>query len=171
MRSNFHETNPLALFVLKMLGRKLENFFPKPIDFYALMCYNNYSKNKGEIKMVVGFSISVIILVILIICNCHTNNSIIYKDYRIGEYVFTVHLSRDSDGDVRIEVYDWHLPPHTKRERIKQWWKLKSRDYFYWRPSFTSLNLEEYILERIETVISRIEEEKYALEEWERISK
>jgi hypothetical protein len=95
----------------------------------------------------------------------------IYKYYRIGENVFTIHLLREKDYlsdlyDVRVKICEYHLPPRSRWEYSKQFFGIKVYRDVYWRPSLTSVPLEDFIIQEIEEVI-KTEEEKLKLDkEW-----
>lgn len=97
----------------------------------------------------------------------------IYKDYRIGENVFTIHLYREKDYfshlyDVRVKICERHLPPRSRWEYSNQFFKIKVYRDVYWRPSLTSISLEDFIIQEIEEVI-KTEEKKIKLDkEWEK---
>jgi hypothetical protein len=96
----------------------------------------------------------------------------IYKDYRIGEDVFTVHLLREKDClfdtyDVKITICEPHLPPPSRWAYIKQFFNTKVYQEIYWRPSLETISLEDFIIQEIEDVIKR-EKRKACLEkEWQ----
>ena len=96
----------------------------------------------------------------------------IYKDYRIGKNVFTIHLYREKDClldlyDVRVKICEWHLPPRSRWEYSNQFFKIKVYRDVYWRPYLTSISLEDFIIQEIEEVI-KTEEKKLKLDkEWE----
>ena len=96
----------------------------------------------------------------------------IYKDYRIGKNVFTIHLYREKDClldlyDVRVKICEYHLPPRSRWEYSKQFFGIKVYRDVYWRPSLPSVPLEDFIIQEIEEVI-KTEEEKLKLDkEWE----
>lgn len=91
----------------------------------------------------------------------------IYKDYRIDNHVFTVHLHRDGDRDVQIKVCEWHLPPRNRWQYTTQFFKIKCYDEKYWRPCLTQLNLENFIIEFLEEIIATEAEEERLDKEWE----
>ena len=95
----------------------------------------------------------------------------IYKDYRIGENTFTVHLLRENDYlldtyDVKITICEWHLPPPSRLAYLKQCFKTKVYQEIYWRPSLEKTSLEDFIIQELENVIAK-EKRKACLEkEW-----
>lgn len=96
----------------------------------------------------------------------------IYKDYRIGEDVFTVHLLREEDYlfdtyDVKITICEPHLPPPSRWAYIKQCFNTKVYQEIYWRPALEKISLEDFIIQEIESVIDK-EKRKVCLEkEWQ----
>ena len=92
-----------------------------------------------------------------------------YKDYRIGKYTFTLHLNRDADGDVRIAVFDWHLPPRSWWEHLKQKYSVKCYGVKYWRPNFlphSYISLEDFIQSFLEEIINKWELNERIEKEW-----
>ena len=96
----------------------------------------------------------------------------IYRDYRIGENAFTVHLLREEDYlldtyDVKITICEPHLPPPSRWAYVKQYFNIKVYQEIYWRPSLETISLEDFIIQEIEEVIGR-EKRKACLEkEWQ----
>lgn len=109
-------------------------------------------------------------LIFLIIPTGQANT--IYKDYRIGENTFTVHLLRENDYlldtyDVKITICEWHLPPPSRWAYVKQCFKTKIYQEIYWRPALETISLEDFIIQEIEEVINK-EKRKACLEkEWQ----
>jgi hypothetical protein len=59
------------------------------------------------------------------------------------------------------------LPPRSRWEYSNQFFKIKVYRDVYWRPSLTSISLEDFIIQEIEEVI-KTEEKKLKLDkEWE----
>lgn len=106
-------------------------------------------------------------LVVIISVTYHENKNKIYKDYRIGKYIFTVHLLKGkNDKDIYIEICDWHLPPRNRKERRK----IKVYDYFFWRYDLETESIEDFILKECLFVIKKIEKEKDFYKQWEKLS-
>lgn len=96
----------------------------------------------------------------------------IYKDYRIGEDIFTVHLLREKDClfdtyDVKITICEPHLPPPSRWAYIKQFFNTKVYQEVYWRPSLETISLEDFIIQKIEEVINREKRKIYLEKEWQ----
>lgn len=117
------------------------------------------------IVMIIIFSICLFSFFIWLIFPTK-KNPIIYKDYRVGERIFTIHLERDYEGDVAVGIFDWHLPPKNRFEYIKQFFTINGYNRIYWR-TFSSLSLEEFIIQELHNVIKKEKEEKQREKEWE----
>lgn len=94
----------------------------------------------------------------------------LYKDYRIGKYVFTVKFTFTAGIDggpaVVVHVMDWHQPPHNLWGRIFETWKY-SLNCGIWDPMLTEASLEAYAIDKckLETVRRLNVERGY--KEWE----
>lgn len=154
------------------------HFFKKVLTFS--LDYVIIKILKGEIKMstsliavlIALFFFALIVGYVIYLLIPTDQNTTIYKDYRIGENVFTIHLYREKDClsdlyDVRVKICEWHLPPRSRWEYSNQFFKIKVYRDVYWRPSLTSISLEDFIIQEIEEVI-KTEEKKLKLDkEWE----
>ena len=112
---------------------------------------------------IVAIIISAIVIVFLfmwITAPSPKKNPIVYKDFYVDDsHVFTIHLSKEYDGffdatDIRIDVYEKHLPPTSRFEYLKQSFKLKRYDYRYLR-SYDDTPLEYFIYEMIQNILKK----------------
>lgn len=95
-----------------------------------------------------------------------------YKDYRIGQDVYTVkqtyepHGGINSNPSVYVEIMEWHLPPRNFWQRITEFWKY-NLNCWTWDPMLTEASLEAYCIDKcnLETM-RRIKAERGA-KEWE----
>lgn len=98
-------------------------------------------------------------------------NKVRYKDYRIGDDVYTVKLTLRRGGfvynpAVRVQIMEWHQPPRNLWERIIEWWKYIISEY-NWDPVLDGASLDNYCIDKcnLETM-KRIAIERGS-KEWE----
>lgn len=98
-------------------------------------------------------------------------NVIKYKDYRIGQDLFTVKLTllkggSLSGGDaVNVEVMEWHLPPRNFWERISEFWKY-SLGSWTWDPFMTNTSLDAYCVSKCEFETLKRSDAERSKKEW-----
>ena len=96
-----------------------------------------------------------------------------YKDVRIGSNIYTVKLEMHPHGgmlngiEIRVEIMEWHQPPRTLRETLRE-----SRyflNYWYWDPAMTSRSLDDFIIEKCTYEANKQLNQSRGIKEWESI--
>lgn len=95
-----------------------------------------------------------------------------YKDYRIGEHVFTVQFTRRYDlgvGAVDVVVWEFHTPRSRLLQRLIDFFKYNS----YWHGTWfvgDEMTLDEYAIHLCDTIVSSWHDEEEAEKFWNELS-
>lgn len=96
----------------------------------------------------------------------------LYKDYRIGKYIFTVKYTYMLNGGINgnpavyVQVMEWHQPPRNLWEKISEFWKY-NLDSGTWDTLLTDAALEDYAIDKCTHEVERRMNVERCDKEWE----
>lgn len=96
-----------------------------------------------------------------------------YKNYTVQGKVFTVKFEKYQDslfGDmIDISIYEEHIPATTFNKKLIQFFTLKDFGTYTFIPLFSSSTINDFVIQKIELLISEWQNEKNFKQEWENL--
>lgn len=96
-----------------------------------------------------------------------------YKNYTVQGKVFTVKFEKYQDclfGDmVDISIYEEHTPAITFSKKLVQFFTLNCFGVYTFIPAFSSSTINDFVIQKIELLISEWQNEKNFKQEWKNL--
>lgn len=89
-----------------------------------------------------------------------------YKDYRIGEHIFTVKFVK-YEKSIEFSIMPVHDHPKNKWGRIKEWFFVKIYTSAFWYSEISTYTLKEKVIVAIKELIDTMESSTALQKQWD----